>query len=534
MSLEIRSGWPDGSDLVRAYLAGEPAAVRLYGGHFSDPATYLARAEALDRRFDRARRDAAVPALRGGGTGGAERLSRWAEEGGLVVTTGQQAGLFTGPLYTIHKAVTAIRLAGALESLLERPVLPVFWIASEDHDWEEAARASVVDLDNELREIRIPPPDPERAPPLHRIPLGRAGPAAVEEIAGLLPETEFTPDLLALLRQTLEPDATLPSAMGRVLEALLGPHGLFVTDAHHPAVKVASREVLRREVEEAEEREEALRARARRLEREGHPLQVPVLEDALNLFVEGPAGRERLFRDGDGFRLRRSQSRMERSELLRRIEEEPATVSPNVLLRPVAESAAFPVAAYVGGPGEIAYFAELEPVFGAHGMEPPPVHPRRSFTLVEGKVAKVLEKFGLSPAELQAPPHEIAGRLAREEVPDEVRRALGELRGAIGEGSGRLLEAVRTLDPTLKGPVDGARNTAFQALDEVEAKIVQAVKREDRIAASQVEKARVHLFPGGRPQERVLNVFYYLARYGPDLVERLIEEAAVEFASPAV
>jgi uncharacterized protein YllA (UPF0747 family) len=157
----------------------------------------------------------------------------------------------------------------------------------------------------------------------------------------------------------------------------------------------------------------------------------------------------------------------------------------------------------------------------------PVVFPRWAATPVERKVGKVLEKFDVSVADLHRPFHEIAGEVAREEVPDHVRGALGKLRGAIGEGAGELQTAIKEVDPTLKGPIQHMRGQAFAAVDEVEKKIVAAVKRETDIALSQLEKAQRHLFPRGQPAERVQTPFYFLARYGDAFLDALYERFAV-------
>jgi uncharacterized protein YllA (UPF0747 family) len=211
--------------------------------------------------------------------------------------------------------------------------------------------------------------------------------------------------------------------------------------------------------------------------------------------------------------------------------DDPSLLSPNVLLRPVVESSVFPVVSYVAGPGETAYYAQLKDFFAAHGLRMPVIHPRFSATLVEAKIGKVLEKFHLSLDAVDRPFHELAAEIAREEVPPEVRKALGELRGAVGKGSGALLQAVRQIDPTLKGPVTHARNSAFSAFDDAERKILQAVKRENEIALGQLEKAQNHLFPMGKPQERVLNAFYYLTRYGPELIPAVLDGFRVDLGT---
>jgi uncharacterized protein YllA (UPF0747 family) len=213
-----------------------------------------------------------------------------------------------------------------------------------------------------------------------------------------------------------------------------------------------------------------------------------------------------------------------------RAEADPLTLSPNVLLRPVVESTIFPVISYVAGPGETAYYAQIKRLFEAHGLMMPVIYPRHAVTVVEGKVRKRLDKFDLDLEGLQRPLHEIVSDIAREEMPQDVRRALGELKGAVAKGSADLLRAATSIDPTLKGPVTNARNNALSAFQAAERKIMQSVKRENEVATSQLAVAQRHLFPDGQPQERILAPLYYLVRYGDDFVASLAEGFTVDLA----
>ncbi|NJD19479.1 MAG: bacillithiol biosynthesis cysteine-adding enzyme BshC [Gemmatimonadetes bacterium] len=527
LNLEVLVSRPAGSPLVRAYQERDPRAVAFYSGHFEETASYLAKAAEVDARFDRSLRARAASALVIPPGGDAGRLSRFVEDGGYMVTTGQQPGLCGGPLYNLYKGITALRLAGALEARLGKPVVPVFWIASEDHDWAEANHTHLVGVDNELHGTALDAPEPGVQPALHRIRVGPAASAALEDFVRHLPPTDFGARYVALLREAMAPEATLPSAFSRILQELLGPHGMYFTDAAHPVGKEASEELLLGELDRAAEMESLLASAGARLEAGGYAAQVPILEGGVNLFLEGPAGRERLFREGGAFRLRTSGERRTAAEVRARAAADPWALSPNVLLRPRAESAVFPTLSYVAGPGETAYYGQLADYFRAHGIRMPVVHPRLGATVVEGKIRKVMDKFGLGVDDLQGPFHELAGRVAREEVPDSVRAALGTLRGAIGKGVGELQDAVKAVDPTLKGTVQHVRSQAFSALEELERKVLAALKRENEIALTQLEKAQLHLFPLGKPQERVVNPFYFLVRYGGAFLDELVDRFEV-------
>ncbi len=510
------------------FVSLESEAMHFYAGSYRDPTSYVDKAGEVDGRFDRAARERAASYIHAPTEVGRVRLQRMIEEGGYFVTTGQQPGLLGGPLYTLYKALTAVRLAEELEGVVQRPVLPLFWIASEDHDWEESSHTLTLDMENEPRRLELPYPGSLPDQPLHRLPLGDSVEGILEELALTLPDTDFSAGYLEMARSSYPRDATLPQGFGRVLEQLLEPFHMLFVRADQPDLKRASLPLMLSELHKGAENEALLLRNSRSLQSAGFHVQVPILEGSVNLFLEGRQGRERVFRSEDGFALRHSREPLGLASLVERVEADPSLLSPNVLLRPVVESTAFPVISYVGGPGEIAYFAQLGDYFRSFGIRPPVVFPRFSVTVVESKIQKVLDKFGLNAQDLRRPHHELAGEIAREEMPDDIQRALSEIRGAIGKGSGEILDTVREIDPTLKGPITHARNQAFAAFQEAEKKVVQGIKRRSEIALSQVEKAQNHLYPLGKPQERVLNAFYYLARYGPAFLPFVAERFAVD------
>ena len=457
----------------------------------------------------------------------AERLDRWTEQGGVIVTTGQQPALFGGPLYSLYKGISAIRLAARLEGLLGRPVLPVFWVASEDHDWDEADHTYVIDTANKLVRLQVRNPgNINRA--LHRIPLGDEIVDVIEQAARHLPTTDFSAPYLDQLREAYKPGATLAEGFAGVLSSLLAPLGMCFADAASPAVKELSRPLLLEELARAEPHEALLREDAAKLQSAGYSPQVAILDGAVNLFLEGPEGRERIYRNGRDFELRRSGQSVSVESVRERTESDPLALSPNVLLRPVVESTIFPVISYVAGPGETAYYAQIKRLFQAHGLMMPVIYPRHAVTVVEAKVRKKLDKFGLDLESLRRPLHEIMSDIARDEMPDDVRQALGKLKSDVALGSADLLKAVTSIDPTLKGPVTSARNTALSAFQAAERKIIQSVKRENEVASSQLEVAQRHLFPEGQPQERILAPLYYLVRYGSAFVKSLAERFTVD------
>lgn len=522
--MKIRHLPLSGPPIVESWLRGEERALSFFGGDPRDIEAYRLKANEVGARFSRADREAIAGAVTGGGPERETRLNSFVERGGFVVTTGQQPGLFGGPLYSLYKGLTASALAERLEEALGCPVLPLFWIASEDHDWEEVRKVHVFDGENHLHELGLPPLEGP-AHSIHRIPLGDEIGPLVEAFLNYHPTTDFSGRWTELIRSAYRKDSTLSSGFAAILEELLAPGGVFILQSHSPYLKEKSAPLLLRELAASREREAELQAGAAALRDAGFELQVPILTGATNLLYEGGSGRERLFVEEEGFRLRGSERRVTFGEVEESVGEDPTLLSPNVLLRPVVESALLPTLSYIGGGAEVSYWAQNLPLFRAAGITPPIVHPRASFALVEKKIEKVLTKFDLDEREMSGPPHELLANLLRDALPPEASGTLKNLRAAISFGFEEVRTEAGKIDPTLKGAIDSPMNRSLALVDEVEKKLLQSVRRAEEQSLDQVAKAQSHLYPLGVRQERVLNPFYYLMRYGDDLLKELHAQA---------
>ncbi|MBW3571497.1 MAG: bacillithiol biosynthesis cysteine-adding enzyme BshC, partial [Gemmatimonadetes bacterium] len=498
-----------------------------FAGHPGDLPGFRAKLAEVGRRFGRAERETAAAAVRPTSPGAAARLARFVEEGGAMVTTGQQAGLFTGPMYTIHKVLTAIRLAEALQQRLGTVVLPLFWAASEDHDFAEASHAWVVDGGGKLRRLAVRATD-ARPLPMSEMRLGEDVESVSDELLQAIGPLAGTAVHLRDVIGAYQPGRTVAEAFRGTVERLFSSFDLLVTDAADPHVKRASLPVLLGEVERAAEHERLVRERTAELEAAGYAAPVTVMEDAANVFFHGPAGRERLARLGGGWIARQARMRFSPDAIAERMRAEPGAFSPNVFLRPVVESAVFPTLAYVGGPAETAYFAQIGPLFQAFGIIPPIAFPRFSARLVPDAVAAKAAELGVGDAELRLPEHELASLLARRRLPAEVAGRLRALRVALVQGFGDVMDAASGIDPNLEGAVGARRNRALLEVAQAEARILSHAKKHDRGITHDLPLVRNHLMPRGAPQERVLNVFPYLAMR-PTLLRDLAAAMEVRF-----
>jgi len=423
----------------------------------------------------------------------------------LAVTTGQQPGLFTGPLYTIHKALSAIALARRLETERGLPVVPVFWVAGDDHDFAEANHAAVLGKDGEVVNIVLRERAHE-APqlPLFRELLGGDVEAALAAFDAALPDSECKPEVRQWLATCYRADTNLADAGADALHRLLGARGegLAVFRAHDRAAKRAAAPWLLRALDET-------------------------LADGLTpVLVEGRLGRDRLRPEGGDFVTRRSNERFSRAQLEQIAAETPERLSPNVLLRPVIEAALFPTLAYVGGPGEMDYLQDSAPLFSKLGVAPQARVPRWSGLIIEARVDKVLSKHGLAPADFTGPPGALEARFVQADLPPDLAATLRELRKDVEARYQRISGEVQQLDPTLERTVQSARNAALAGTNEIEKKLVASLKRSQGTLLGQLARVRAALAPGGKPQERVLTVASFLARYGGALLDDIDAEVA--------
>jgi len=357
--------------------------------------------------------------------------------------------------------------------------------------------------------------------------LGKEIESALDELTEILPESDFSGEMLEKLRAAYQPGKTVARAFKETVQDLFGPFDLLVTDAQAGAVRALGAAVIRKELAGAADHEQRLARQTARLADAGYDAQVSIIEGATNVFYEDAHGRERILRDDGGWVLRASHRRLTDAELWDMFERDRDGFSANVLLRPVLESHVFPTLAYVAGPGELRYLAQTGCLFEAHGVGMPLVFPRFSVTLVETKVRKVLEKLGLDLDTFEQPAHEVAADYLRDEMPEAAMAALSALRQSIQEGYQSLFDASRPVDPTLKGPIFHARNASFQALSDAEKKIRQHVRQQHEIAVDQIQKASDNLKPYNKPQERVLNVYQYISRYGRDLLQDILDRMEV-------
>ena len=444
----------------------------------------------------------------------------------LVVTTGQQPGLFTGPLYTLHKALSAKALAELLEERWQRPVVPLFWLAGDDHDYAEARTASWLRGDGSVATGSLLPRPADAAQlPMYRTLLGPEIDALVEGIAADLRPQQHAGWAEAWLRRHWTFGRTIGAAYAGSLAELLGPAGILCFDPTHRSAKRVMARHLIKALGLARDLDRDLDARARELAAAGHDGGVVVGDGATLVMVEGSAGRDRLVTDGEAFVARRSGERFTLDALQKLAAEDPERLSPNVLLRPVVEAAILPTVAYVAGPGELNYWRLTPPIFARMRVEPQAPVPRWSGMIVEPGVDRLLADLGVSLDELLAPGAALERQLAHAQLPEAAAAALAQLRTTLEREFGILGASGAGIARQLGRSVETLQRKAEWLVERTEAKFIGHLKRRDTETTARVARARGSLRPENRPQERVLTAAPFLARHGTGLLGELATAA---------
>lgn len=531
MNLRVHVEPLRGPALIRDYYNGAAALAPFFPGSPWDPNAWRRVAADVRAYFDSDKLNAMQGAIRAATPAAQAKLERIVRGDGFFVQTGQQAGLFGGPLYTVHKILTAVRVAQEAEKLLGVPVAPLFWIAADDHDFAEVNHAYLLSEDNTLHKLQLS--DDGRPPAsMQRRLLGSEIETVVAELRELLPDTQSARELARLLVNAYTPANNVADAFGALIHFLFDRFDVMVTSSSNATLKQLSVPLVEHELRNAEQHEDAVNGQTQKLVSRGYHEQVPVRSDAANVSYEDENGRDRLMRLGTDWELSRSKQRFSNQEITEVLRKEPQRFSANVLLRPVVASAVFPTLAYVGGPAEISYFAQIGCLFAAHGVPMPIVAPRATLEIVEYKVQKVLDKFRLQNSDVHKPFHELSTRIVRDQLPAGVTDSIEELRKHVFDGYAKLVDSAITIDPTLRGPLESARNKTDKLLSDMDRKVVRHLKKKNSIELEQLRRASVNLYPEGQPQERVLGIITYYARYGGEVLDAIAEEIQFKFDWP--
>ena len=446
-------------------------------------------------------------------------IERLRSNDAVAVVTGQQTGLLTGPLYTLYKALSAVKLAACLTAR-GTDAVPVFWMATEDHDWEEVQTAEVIACDGRLASVGVSSELHSEGQQVGGVRLDESVEEAAKRLFELLPSSEFLPDLEALVRDAYAPGRSYGEAFARMLAALTGKYGLVLLDPTDAALKRLAAPLYSEAARLGAEIAAATDTRSRELEAAGYHAQVHTSPDSFPLFLIDDGARRALARTTEGrYRAKGTAHEWTAEELAALALAEPERFSPNVTLRAVVQDYLLPTIAYFGGAAEVAYFAQTAESYRVLGRPMTPILHRASLTVVERRTGRTLERYGLKLEDFFGGLDPVITRVVEGHLGAELAGAFDETDASVARALDELQVKLRDFDPTLADALDGGRRKIAHQLEGLRARFHRAQMQRDRAVLRQLERASTALYPEKSLQERHVNVTSLLARHGRYFVE---------------
>ncbi|MEO7540084.1 MAG: bacillithiol biosynthesis cysteine-adding enzyme BshC [Pyrinomonadaceae bacterium] len=440
----------------------------------------------------------------------------------VAVVTGQQAGLFTGPLYTIYKALSAIKMADELNSRGVKAV-PVFWAATEDHDFDEVSHAFFLDAWRRSYRSEYKPDDYRPNVPVGSVQIDAGIERSIGDVFSNLQSTSFTAGVRDLLTASWREGELFGASFERTLATLLSRYGLVFIDPMDPRLKRLAAPVYERAIRHSDEIVASVAKRGRELVGQGYHEQVTIGNDYFPLFWHNESGqRVALRKIGDNRYQEKGQKReVSVSELIETAESNPETFSPGVMLRPVVQDYLLPTVCYFGGAAEIAYFAQNSEVYRILERPVTPIFHRQSFTIIEPKQRKMLDKFDVELPDLFAGFESMTLKIAEQSVGPDSGKLFTSVEKVINDEIDRLEVRLSKIDPTLAENLGKRRRKILYHIAALRKKTLLSEFRQHETINNQLQGLFASLLPNGGLQERSLNVFTYLNKYGYHFIDQV-------------
>ena len=455
-----------------------------------------------------------------------ESIRRLAKPGTLAVVTGQQVGLFSGPAFTLYKALTAVRLA---QWLCEQgfPTVPVFWLATEDHDLEEVAEVATLDEEYNLVALRDQGERPAPHSSVGLVRLSREILSTLDRLEALLPPAEARDHLLRDLRAAYVPGATWGQAFGRLMARLFGRWGVVLVDSLDEDIHRLTAHVYRQALFESPGIHESLQQRSRDLVRSGYHAQVHVAEDSTLVFWARDGNRRPLHRRDGSFVLDESE-RVSPEQLRLGLENQPLTFSASALLRPIVQDVLLPTVAYVAGPSELAYHGQTKVLYPFFGRPQPVIFPRAGFTLVDHRIRRLLEKYRLAVEDAWQGEEHLRRKVAAAGFAEGWSQRLDQSERDLTALLERLRGDIQTLDPTLLDTLKRAEEKMKYQMERLRGKISHAALQRSEVLLRHAQSLMRFLLPNRELQEREVSGVYFLARAGYDLLDHTLAQIRID------
>ncbi|TVR34180.1 MAG: bacillithiol biosynthesis cysteine-adding enzyme BshC [Balneolaceae bacterium] len=440
-----------------------------------------------------------------------KNIEKFRDHQTLAVVTGQQLTLYGGPLFTVYKVLTAIILANKWEKKYNKKFVPVFWLADEDHDFEEIASVGIPSDEGTNELTLLSEPGDKRVSEIY---LDEALNELKDKIKTELGSTDFSDDLWSMLDSCYSTDETVRTSFAKLLFSLFGKYGIVLAGSNSESIKMIVNSTIIKCIDKREEIYQQLTDTSDKLIEAGYHGQVKVQQS--NLFwIDDNGKRVKLNYDSERWIAEGNGNKSWTSEELKSVaKNNPNRLSPNVFLRPVIQDTFLPTFAYVGGPGEIAYYAQMKSLYSIFDKTMPVIMPRFSATIIESGIERILEKLSFSTAEYHNRIEELETKYIQSTDSPDIEALFAEWKRKVEDITSEMKPMVAEIDPTLENTAGKASATYYTELDKLKGKIYRSLKQQEKTQLNRISKIKNNLFPNGNLQEREVAFIYFMNKYG--------------------
>lgn len=521
---------PNLSPLAFDYYYNFEKVSQFYNGNFRNLSDFIKQSEKVrTRAFQRKElADILEEQNRSYGCGPKtlENIKNLKQNETCAVVTGQQVGLFSGPLYTIYKALTAIKLTEYLNQNSQGNFVPIFWMASDDHDFAEINHINLLNKNNQIEKIQNVSVPVSTKVPATNILLTKEIETCIQQLKDSSFDSEFKNEILSHLSEAYKPNRSYVEAFGKWMTRLFKSYGLIFIDATHQGFKEMGKSVFLKEIYENSPTTLCALETSKKLEQAKYNCQIHLREGILNLFYADP-DRQSIGIEKDGFFIKDVQQKYGRDEFFALMEKNPHLCSPNVLLRPIYQDTILPTVAYIGGPSEIAYFAQMKGIYEKFSIPMPILYPRKNISIIENKIKILLQKHSLNVLDFWDNFDQTVQTILKKHIPESIEKVFSTASSHLLLDFQSIKEEIVSFDPDLGSSADLTLEKINQQFKSLEKKILNAAKKQNSILIQQLNKVKNNLYPANHLQERVFNIVPYLVKYGYSFLDKLYETADI-------
>ena len=445
----------------------------------------------------------------------------------IAIVTGQQLGILGGPLYTIYKILTAVRLANQFNKKYDDfNFVPVFWLESDDHDFNEVRSINIFDNENQVLNIGYKEEieDDEAKQSVGKIIFDKSINEFLNKVENSLRDSDYKNDLVNKIREYYQPEKSFKESFKELLFWLFDEYGLIIFDPQDPKVKTLLKPIFKKEVNDFVTHTQRLIQVSAKLEEVYHA-QVKV--KPVNLFYHTDDGRYSVEPVEDIFKLRRKRKQFTKDEILSEIDNSPEKFSPNVLLRPICQDYLLPTGFYIAGPSEIAYFAQITPLYDFYNIVTPVVYPRYSITIVEKNIGAALDKYDLTLNDIFLGLDELKEKVIAGLSENDIEKTFEESLHEVDLTFDKLKENLFAIDKTLVDASSRYRERVISSINELKSKAVKAQETKYETTVRQLTRMSNLIYPLENLQEREINFTYFYNKYGKNLISKIYEEISL-------